>query len=106
MPCVPPGPQRMTRNSPIQPPDHRPCRAIASCAYSEQVGICRQLLPTNPDSVSWYSRTIDVPSTLPGVLRQGPGQLRPALRFCALCECSLTLLPGGAFLNFADGLFT
>lgn len=53
----------------------------------EQVGRCRQELPTKPDSVSWYSRTSDVPKMRPGVLRQGPGQLRPRWVCPVACTC-------------------
>jgi hypothetical protein len=50
-PDVPNGWQRERRASVIQPPAHRPWRPIASSAYCEQVGRCRQLLPMNGDNV-------------------------------------------------------
>jgi hypothetical protein len=43
IPDVPHGWQRNRRASVIHPPPHRPKRAIASSAYTEQVGRCRQL---------------------------------------------------------------
>ncbi len=50
-PWLPKGRQRQNRASAIQAPAHKPWRAIASSAYSEQVGRCRQVRPTRLDSV-------------------------------------------------------
>jgi len=55
-PLVPQGWQRNSLPAASQLPLRTPKRSIASAAYCEQVGICRQWAPISGDTSSWYPR--------------------------------------------------